>query len=132
MKSYEEYLILLQGTKTEKEEIEFVKYFSLLPMLLVIEKLMKRKNSGKKPFSTAFEYEKRITEIDNTIDLIDTRLSTGKTDNEKVEEALKKCVETIRKAQEEIKSASLKGDFCWVEKEITSILNMDDKGGILK
>lgn len=122
MKNYDEYMRILSSLKDDKEIIKYTNYFSLLPCLMIIDKLMKRKNTGKKPFSVTFDYQKRNAELDQAIDLIETSLEKNELNVTEINQLLSNCLETICLAKQEIKNQSLKGDFNWVEKEISNIV----------
>lgn len=81
-----------------------------LPCLSMLQKLLMRKNQGKKPFSPSFEAEKRIRQIQETMEQIQQEgvLPASMISN------LQEAAETSLVATAEIKMESLRNDFIWI------------------
>lgn len=81
-----------------------------LPCLSMLQKLLMRKNQGKKPFSPSFEAEKRIRQIQETMEQIQQEgvLPASMISN------LQAAAETSLVATAEIKMESLRNDFIWI------------------
>ena len=82
---------------------------SLLPCLGMLQKLLSRKEHGKKPFSPQFDYEERIKEIESCRHL----LQEGKGD---VLSVLKPLPPLCDCSCLEIKTQSLREDILWLKR----------------
>lgn len=93
-----------------QEDEAMMALIASLPCLGMLQKLMMRKNQGKKPFSPSFEAEKRIRQIQETMEQIQ---------QEEVLPAsvildLQAAAEASLAATAEIKMESLRNDFIWI------------------
>jgi|GEM_PF-868226 len=90
----------------------------LLPVLQMEKKLLERKEGGKKPFSLAFHYEKRRTDL---IDL-EERILSGE-ELASLRPLLTEAGETALLAGKECSDVGLKEDFRWMEEQISIVLS---------
>lgn len=112
------YIKLLQSTNDNKKRY----YISLLPILNMASKLLKRKNMGKKPFSEDFEFDKVIKDIysiKNQILEIDNNKKLNIENNKLVNISNK-----LKEATKQIKSQSLANDFIYLSKQIDEVLKI--------
>lgn len=92
---------------------------AILPSLRMLDKLLTRKNNGKKPFSAEFDYEGRIKQVHDVEKLLVKAMEEGIKEEDVSE--LKKVAETSLLATKEIKMESLKNDFYWICDNISSL-----------
>ncbi len=92
---------------TGREETDLI-LLSLLPGLGMLNKLLTRKERGKRPFSPSFGFSARIQEIQELTQLLlSERGREGK-------ELLERLAETCDRAVEEIRTPSLQEDIRWL------------------
>ncbi len=119
--SFDNYLDKLSSIKDENKRITYSSLVSSLPSLLMLKKLLIRKNQGKKPFDKDFEYEKKIAAIDETVSYIESMLVKKDFFDAKEKRALIDCSLIASLAVDNVKMESLKADFRWISQEIKDI-----------
>ena len=119
--SFDNYLDKISSIKDENKRITYSSLVSSLPSLLMLKKLLIRKNQGKKPFDKNFEYEKKIGTIDETFSYIESMLVKKDFFDAKEKKALNDCSLIASLAVDNVKMESLKADFRWISQEIKDI-----------
>lgn len=103
----------LKKRRKAQDTEKYTALLSVLPLLSMLQKLLCRKQNGKKPFSTSFDYPSKM----NRIQEIEKRIYDV-SPNEELNESLKDDLLTLSEiaslAKEEIRLESLKGDFCYL------------------
>lgn len=85
---------------------------SILPTLLMLEKLMERKQNGKKPFPAEFDYEGKYKLIDDAyLYLLDQKKSKCPSVDS---ETLEKIADISKESTQYIKMDSLKNDYYYL------------------
>ncbi len=119
--SFDNYLDKLSSIKDENKRITYSSLVSSLPSLLMLKKLLIRKNQGKKPFDKDFEYEKKIAAIDETVSYIESMLVKKDFFDAKEKRALIDCSLIASSAVDNVKMESLKADFSWISQDIKDL-----------
>ena len=118
---YQDYLTVIGGIRDEDKAFRYASYVSVLPVLSLAEKLLRRKNTGKKPFPAEFHYAERLTRLDNIRTSAEKTLMTVDADFDTLDRDFKEAESIIMAAKAEIRSASMRGDLDWVLTEIQSV-----------
>ncbi len=119
--SFDNYLDKISSIKDENKRITYSSLVSSLPSLLMLKKLLIRKNQGKKPFDKDFEYEKKIAAIDETVSYIESMLVKKDFFDAKEKRALIDCSLIASSAVDNVKMESLKADFSWISQDIKDL-----------
>ncbi len=119
--SFDNYIDKLSSIKDENKRITYSSLVSSLPSLLMLKKLLIRKNQGKKPFDKDFEYEKKIAAIDETVSYIESMLVKKDFFDAKEKRALIDCSLIASSAVDNVKMESLKADFSWISQDIKDL-----------
>ena len=103
--------------RRSKDEDSRMILLSLEPILSMLDKLMSRKENGKKPFST-FSAKEAIGKIEETEKLIQTWIEKKHTLEEKDLNALKTIEGYCDLAIQEIRMESMKQDFLYLKDSV--------------
>ncbi|MFA6861413.1 MAG: hypothetical protein WCR56_03425 [Bacilli bacterium] len=112
--NYDEYLKRCGTITDERKRISYSILVSVLSALLMLTKLLNRKEKGKKPFSSEFDFESSMSSLKKTISVIEDSLTKREFLNPEIILGLKEASRINLAASKEIKMASLKEDFDWI------------------
>lgn len=121
------YLELSRNAVDDRERL----LLSTLPALAMLSKLMTRKENGKRPYSEAFAFPRRIEEVHAARDRILQSLVRKDWNQEEVRTILEPIEETCLLAEKEVRMVSLKEDFQWILKTLENAIDQE-QGGNLK
>ena len=114
------YLVLCGQARSASERM----LLSCLPALAMLEKLMTRKERGKKPYSEGFCFEERLKALKEAQQRLLSALEEGNADERLVIACLEPLAQTTEMACQEVRMASLKEDFVWIGKTIRNTMKI--------
>lgn len=103
----------LKKRRKAQDTEKYTALLSALPLISMLQKLLCRKQNGKKPFSPSFDYLSKVNKIQEIEKKIyDVSLKEEYDDS--LKDDLIALSEIASLAKEEIRLESLKGDFCYL------------------
>lgn len=103
----------LKKRRKAQESEKYTALLSALPLLSMLQKLLIRKQNGKKPYSMSFDFSSKMEEIKKTENKI-LDVSKALTIDDTIKEDLMSIAEIASLAKEETRLESLKGDFVYL------------------
>ena len=100
--------------KNSSNEDDFMAVLSTLPCLNMLLKLMDRKAKAKKPFSSEFNYQEKLTQLLKAEEILHLALDKNEFRNDEVINNLNLISNIAIQASEEIKLISLKNDYLYL------------------
>lgn len=105
--------VCLKKRRKAQEPEKYTALLSALPLLSMLQKLLVRKQNGKKPYSLSFDFSSKMEEIKKTENKI-LDVSKTLTVDDSIKEDLMSISGIASLAKEETRLESLKGDFAYL------------------